>query len=186
MRAYSKRKTPGSCISERHFLLALSGQCLRDLRSNPYSRASTTRVHALLTATGKRWRRRHHHRVRGMAQPGSRTLLAISGRIQPPEKWLESEQCARRKVAVFADRAGPTFEGPGDTERAQTVGWRRGEGNEPINVGEYSRLFDMVVVGQHTPERRAVVDLFESVLFKGGRRSCRHLIRYSAIWAAVF
>lgn len=87
---------------------------------------------------------------------------------QAAEQWRRFADAARNHFGTIAVQSGLEF---GELEGARdgpAVAWREMEGREAQVVGEYGRLFDLIVLGRTTAQT-SWQELSEAALFDTGR-----------------
>ncbi len=89
---------------------------------------------------------------------------------QLAEEGRRLADTARERFSKYMGAKGVPLQGLGFASEQPSAGWREMEGHESQIVGEYGRLFDLIVVGCATPQTSADRNaLCEAALFDSGR-----------------
>ena len=81
------------------------------------------------------------------------------------DEWLAQEAQAEAAFRAFMDKAGiPVDASAGDV----AAGWRGAASAGHVHLNEYSRLFDLVVIGRDPQDEGAAFATCEDALFEGG------------------
>ena len=84
------------------------------------------------------------------------------------DNWLAAEHNARGVFSKFMERNGLPFGALDKPKKTPTAGWHQPVGNEAVAGGAYGRLFDLIIIGQHSDDGRNVTSLCEEALFESG------------------
>lgn len=76
-------------------------------------------------------------------------------------EWVAGEAKAEAAFCTFMEQAGVSVDGV-------AAGWRGAADNGPVRINEYSRLFDLVVIGRDPADEGAAFSACEDALFEGG------------------
>ena len=84
--------------------------------------------------------------------------------------WQESGEVVKKRFTAFMARHKVPFCAMGDAVDGPTVEWREESGDRIRVVGDYGRLFDLIVVGRTaSPATERWVPVCEAALFESGR-----------------
>ena len=81
------------------------------------------------------------------------------------EEWLGREAQAEVGFRAFMEQAGIPV---GGTAGGVSAGWRGAAANGHVRINEYSRLFDLVLLGRDPADEGAAFAICEDALFEGG------------------
>lgn len=85
------------------------------------------------------------------------------------ENWLALERQAHKAFDRHMREYGISVDDADAADRTVSAGWYEPERNRSIVIGEYGRLFDVIVVGRHERDPSMVMVVCEEVLFDSGR-----------------
>jgi len=86
------------------------------------------------------------------------------------EEWQNQAKTARSRFDTVMKQAGLPAVQPASPQKGPWAGWQELKGFESTVVGEYGRLFDLIVIGQASEDDRGeVTETCEAALFEGGR-----------------
>jgi len=86
------------------------------------------------------------------------------------EDWRAKAQTARGRFDTAMKQAGIPAAQPAPPKKGSWAGWQETKGFEGAVVGEYGRLFDLIVIGQASEDNRGeVTETCEAALFESGR-----------------
>ena len=101
---------------------------------------------------------------------GDASAIAPAYFTQITEDWRVAAREARVKFGEFMQHQDIPFGKPASGGEGLVAGWREVEASERQQVGEYGRLFDLIVIGrQDAGGKGGVSAIFESALFDSGR-----------------
>ena len=109
------------------------------------------------------------------AQPTPQIFIGDAGGMaaayssEMTDIWLAAEHNAHGVFSKFMEQNGLPFGSLDKPKKTPTAGWHEPDGNEAVAVGEYGRLFDLIIIGQHSDDGRNVTAICKKALFEGGR-----------------
>ena len=84
--------------------------------------------------------------------------------------WTKSAATARQRFTGFMERHEVPFRGVTVPSAGPTAGWREEAGDSPRIIGDYGRLFDLIVIGRTSPSAGDKwMAPCEAALFESGR-----------------
>lgn len=108
--------------------------------------------------------------------PGPQVIVGDAMALAPiydttmRDQWLAEARKAEDHVKSFMRRHKIAVGDAPATGKGPSAGWREVEGREAATVGEYGRLFDLIIIGQQgDDERGEVTATVEAALFESGR-----------------
>lgn len=84
-------------------------------------------------------------------------------------EWLALKRRAHAAFTQFMEQNAMHLASMVGPQGAPAAGWHDAEGKSRAAVGEYGRLFDMIVIGQQSNDGGIVTAICEEALFESGR-----------------
>lgn len=109
------------------------------------------------------------------ARPTSRMQIGSLGGMagayvsEMTDNWLAAELNAHRVFIKFMEQNDLPFGSLDKPKNTPAAGWNEPVGSEAAAVGEYGRLFDLIVIGQQPDDGGNVMAICEEAVFESGR-----------------